>query len=312
MVSIRLLENLPSNARRFANEMGAGIAGLYGLNTGTDLSVQVLRGLRMYLEEPRIKLMGAFEDDALTALAMASLRDQFAEVSYVHALPEAAERGDDRLLLSKLIAHLREDCGVPGILAEFVPFYESDLTGTFADMGFKALDRELMVADAPLRGMARHISYPLLPGQFREAAACLVAAYDGHPSRPLHREFHFEDDALDYVHRVEAGFYGPTTAEGMRYCRDGSGRMAAVILSTELLPKLGFVLQIATRPDCQNQGYGASLIHAVVKRFTGLGITRLSLGVSTNNPARELYRKLGYEKARPFTSHYWWREQEQP
>jgi len=308
MIAIAPVQTMPQNIAPFCEEMGQGIADLYGLTNAEEFIDLLKSGMRINLEHPQIRLTGAFRGKDLLALGMSVLKPHAAEITYIHVRDGARDGEIDHQLLRSMVTMLRDDCKAQGILAEYVPFYPSNLAPGFAALGFKSVDREIMQTSAPLQGAAKHATYPLSPERYQDAAQCLAAAYEHHPSRPLHREFHTTADALDYIHRVEAGFMGHTSLDTLRYCQDSKGRLVALVLASELLPGLGFVLQVATYPGFENQGYGASLIHYVARHFETLQLPALALGLSSNNPARHLYTKLGFRSTQPFTSYYWWRE----
>ncbi|MBW1722502.1 MAG: ribosomal protein S18-alanine N-acetyltransferase [Deltaproteobacteria bacterium] len=57
------------------------------------------------------------------------------------------------------------------------------------------------------------------------------------------------------------------------------------------------VLHIAVRPDKRRRGYGRRLLEEVISTGTDWGVDQVWLEVrESNRPARELYRKMGFEE----------------
>ena len=53
-------------------------------------------------------------------------------------------------------------------------------------------------------------------------------------------------------------------------------------------------LAIAVVPEMRGQGLGSRLLDALTEKAVGSGVARISLSVSTGNPARRLYERHGY------------------
>lgn len=53
-------------------------------------------------------------------------------------------------------------------------------------------------------------------------------------------------------------------------------------------------IAIAVHESERGRGIGTLLLHALAERAREAGLTRLSLSVDTDNPARRLYERLGY------------------
>jgi GNAT superfamily N-acetyltransferase len=61
-------------------------------------------------------------------------------------------------------------------------------------------------------------------------------------------------------------------------------------------------LTIAVVASHRNQGIGRRLLHELLEASVAQGYPAISLSVAENNPARELYRSMGFEHV---TKHGW-------
>jgi len=58
-------------------------------------------------------------------------------------------------------------------------------------------------------------------------------------------------------------------------------------------------IAIAVVEEQRGNGIGAALFHAIHERARAGGVTRISLSVDHDNPARRLYERLGYVEVAP-------------
>jgi mycothiol synthase len=56
----------------------------------------------------------------------------------------------------------------------------------------------------------------------------------------------------------------------------------------------GWIVQVGVRPDWRGRGLGAALVVEVLRRMRDAGDREALLDVNVNNPAGELYRRLGF------------------
>lgn len=54
-------------------------------------------------------------------------------------------------------------------------------------------------------------------------------------------------------------------------------------------------ISMAVKEEFRNMGIGTSLMNQIENEFLKLGITKLSLSVDKQNPAKELYKRCGYK-----------------
>jgi len=173
--------------------------------------------------------------------------------------------------------------------------------------GFERVERELMAAGASAAALGadgRTVAFD--EGDWDGAAEVIVQAYAGHPGARLHVEVRDAQNARDFIQAVTESSYGPSRPEYQRMVRD-NGSCDGVIVGCEVAPRIGFILQVAVRPECQGRGLGGQLVRELARAFCEAGCTRVVLGVTSSSPARRLYERLGFSTIRGVTAHVWWR-----
>jgi ribosomal-protein-alanine N-acetyltransferase len=89
--------------------------------------------------------------------------------------------------------------------------------------------------------------------------------------------------------------------------RNDTDSCAGVVLGCEIAPDYGFILQVAVRRERQGMGIGGRLIRGLAAQFRAHGMTHIALGVTLENPAVRLYRRLGFDVVKPVNAYVWWR-----
>ncbi len=114
----------------------------------------------------------------------------------------------------------------------------------------------------------------------------------------------FEDEA--YPPQILA-FYINLSREGFILVRDPDNRriLGYVIGILEKGGREGHVVSVCVDPSYRRRGIGIMLMRRIEEYFLGKGacVSRLEVKVS-NNPAIELYKKLGYEIKEVIRSYY--------
>ena len=71
------------------------------------------------------------------------------------------------------------------------------------------------------------------------------------------------------------------------------------------LAKKGHIVSVAVMPDFRRKGIGKALVNEAMGGMRGYGAKQAFLEVRvTNDPAVDLYKKLGFEVARTISSYY--------
>jgi len=152
-----------------------------------------------------------------------------------------------------------------------LPLSERHLTGTWALSAIEA-------ADVPALG------------------SLLLAAYRD----TVDFEGETQEDAVAEVERTLGGEYGPMIAD-CSFVASNGGRIvaAAVVVLSQDRP---LVAHLVVKPAMSRKGIGTFLLHAVGNALLDAGHTELDLYVTEDNdPAVNLYRKVGFEEFARFT-----------
>lgn len=102
------------------------------------------------------------------------------------------------------------------------------------------------------------------------------------------------------AHEKDGTFFLPAqVAEGIYFGIRAHGRLVAVA-GTHLVNRVESAAAIGNvfcRPENRGQGLGSRVISAVVAALVGEGMQTIGLNVSPDNPAANLYRRLGFRDA---------------
>lgn len=303
------LDTPPENLDAFIAEIAEGVLAVYGEAAARAYEERAERGFGAAIATPAACLWSVGEGRTSRGLLLGILREGIAEITLVHVLCGQGGAEVEHALVSAATREFRK-AGARAILSEGLAYAPMDLDGAFAREGFEAIPRGLLTARAEevlMRAGACASGEPLGVPEYRAAAECIAAAYVGHPGRRLHPEVCDSEAAFGYVLRVLAGMYGPVLPTYVRGVQR-AGRCAGVLLGSEIAPGMGFVLQVATRPEHRGKGLATGLLGGFAGACLEAGVPTLGLGVTLDNPARRLYETLGFRQIRPVTAYTWWRE----
>src|SRR5690606_10714390 len=133
-------------------------------------------------------------------------------------------------------------------------------------------------------------------------AEVLLAAYARHEGRWLHPETHSIDAAREFIATAVQGGFGEVLPGSIRVARS-EGRIVAMALGAKAAAEVGFVLHVAVAPAYQGRGYGSALLADVGRVFREGGYPRVGLGVTVDNPALRLYKRLGFTEHTRLTAY---------
>ncbi len=308
MFKIRPLETLPPDFDDCVEEIAEGLSSLYGPMAAMDYRRRARAVFSSNIVHEAVLALGAFDGNRVAGILFGLLREPVAEISFIHVRAGYAGQGVEAQLVREAVALMRT-CPIENVVAEVTPFSPLELDSVFAALGFERIARQLM--HAPLEAPGLQVrrewrSVPLEQEDWPEAAACIVDAYQDHPGQRLHFEVRSQANALDFLRRVYGGSYG-TIEPGYARMIVADGVCAGVILGCEIAPGAGFVLQLAVVRKYQGAGLGAALLRELAHVFRTQSLDKVVLGVTTDNPARRLYERLGFSLLRPIEAFVWQR-----
>ncbi len=311
------IEQAPENLSDFVEEIGSGLAALYGADAGTNYLRIAPLALRASLSYPSVRMVGVIQESAgpdrtlapCSAIAIAVNRLGIAQISLIHVLQRALGLDQEYVLIRRTVELLREE-GVEGIICEAVPMAPLNLDRPFGELGFARIARVLMIAPLSKSGLARPVlreSRPLTHEDIPEFAQVIVATYQDHPGFALHAEVRTLEGAYAFLESALSGGFGATRPAFSRVV-ERDGRIVAGLVGSEVAPRVGFVLQLVVVPEWQNRGLGSLLIREAAQSFHEAGYCDLALGVTADNPARRLYERLGFRAHRDVNAYVWWKD----
>ncbi len=312
MKRLERIQTLPKNIDDFIDEIGLNMQKLYGPLARKDYLQRAKRGIAANISHPGINTYGIIESGNAHALLFGIVRNGVGEIAFIHVLSKSKGKGYESRLLDEAVKDFRK-AGIGGIVCETILNSGLVLHDSLAPLGFRHFSRELMHCSLHKNGplpSASHRPRPLTPGDWKPAAQCIVSAYQNHPGRFLHSEVQVERRALDFISRVQAGNYGQVRA-AYSQCLYHDAVCVGVILGASVAPDVGFILQVAVHPDYQRRGAGEVLIYGLREAFLQEGLSRIALGVTLDNPARELYLRLGFEPLHSIDTYAWWEDFDQ-
>lgn len=303
---IKPIDRPPANFPAYVEDIATGLSGLYGPAAGESYRRIAQKAVEATMRSDEVKTWCAVVDGEAAGLAMAMYAADSGRVPFIHVLPPHCGKGIEDRLVREAVKSLRGG-GIERITSECIPFCDINLRPVFQALGFQVYPRQLMMADTVLLstpGESVMRSAVCSPMDMRAAGEALSAAYAAHAERELHPEVQQPVSAEEFIRRALRGAFGRSRPEYVRVVRQGN-HIAGMIVGCEVAPGVGFILQVAVRPDSQGRGLGGILIGDLASAFLKRGMKRSALGVTLMNRARNLYLRLGFEPLRDVDAFVW-------
>jgi GNAT superfamily N-acetyltransferase len=214
------------------------------------------------------------------------------------------------ILVQETVDEIRRT-GVSRIESSFVPIDGPSLPPFFEREGFRTYWREFMRYElsrtqGSMSPSALVELEPLRGSDLREAAAIMLAAYNGGVDAEIGQHYRtYEGCELVLQNLVSQGGGGVPILEASAMARH-RGRGIGFIILSEIAARQGHLPQVAVLPEYQRQGLGRMLVSYGLSRLAELGFETLSLIVSRlNRPALRMYQLMGFQSVLSFPVFTW-------
>lgn len=306
MPVVRLTKDPPPNLSEFIDEIATGMGALYGAQADAHYRALAAEILPNMIAHPDVVTVLAQRDGEAAGIGVGFVRDDVGYANLIHVLKPHEGRGYEQSIATLLIETLRQ-ANSTGIVCESIPFCALDLAPAFADLGFGRVEREIMARPLePSVDRSGNSTRAMRAGDEEAVAEVIVDSYRDHPGRDLHPEVRSKAAALTLVWGAAAGQYGEVNPEYIRVAEVG-GTIVGALLGCEAAAGVGFVLHVTVHPDHQGQGIGEALVRDALHQFRLGGLSQSALGVSSDNPAKRLYERLGFQTRCAVEAFHWWR-----
>lgn len=309
MTVVRRIKHLPPNFGAFVDEVSEGMGQVYGRAAAEEYRKSGAARILATIAHPGVEGLAILQGQEARAILMSLVHEDVGQIFFLHVLRGQEPGHPERELLRHAVAGLRAE-PIKGIVCETLVFNPLHACEVLEELDFRCFERGVMRGplDAPELGMDLDVSRsrPFGTDDFRAVAECLVSAYASDPATDLHREVTTLDGALRFVEGITKGSFGEYRREFGR-CIEEDGQIVSVLLGCEAACRVGFVVQVATRPEYRNRGHAEALMREAAAAFRLARFEHIALGVTLANPARRLYERLGLSVRCPVDAYVWWR-----
>ena len=217
-------------------------------------------------------------------------------------------------LLTHVIETLQQSPGIHRIEAQLLAHETGVAAQPFVDQGFSRHARLFM--NLPLANV--HIDQkPLNPEveirrwiepDYQHAAAAITSAYRNHVDSEINDQYRTLSGSLRFLNNIirfpGCGTFDPESSYVAVHKKTRA--LVGVILCSRVRYDTGHVTQVCVLPEYRGYGLGKALLAASVHNLRQRKFAALSLTVTeANDPAVELYKRLGFETKRVFDAFVW-------
>ncbi len=236
------------------------------------------------------------------------------EIGYIGCLfveKRFASREAYLLLLAETLKALRSNGTVKRIESQIFPF-NFDPKGLFQSHGFQAIERHFLIrhlqrARPPDRRKHSVGLIPWTPAYLNQAAEVIYDSYRNSVDYALCYDYQSLRGCLRFLNNlIHSPGCGQFSTAGSLLAVDSEGHVLGVLLTSVISPQTGMIPQVSVKRSAQGKGLGSSLLNAYFQKASELGLQRVALSVSdANQGAFRLYRRLGFERCKPFHAFVW-------
>ncbi len=219
-----------------------------------------------------------------------------------------------RLLAERTVATLRQTSRLSRIECQLFPF-NFEFPPIFGELEFEVRRRHFLgrpVASDDLKEAAPPAGFefgltPWKSAFFMQAAETVFDSYQGAFDQALCRDYQSLRGCIRFLRNlIESPGCGQFNPEASLLALDRKGRVAAVLVASQIGPGKAMIPQISVRRAYQGRGLGSLMLKRCFRIAAATQLDSVSLSVSeSNSRACQLYRRLGFEDVKLFHAYVW-------
>jgi ribosomal protein S18 acetylase RimI-like enzyme len=226
----------------------------------------------------------------------------------------APERSTEFSLLSHTLATLQQSPGVHRVEAQLLLHEAGTVAEPFLREGFRQYPRLFMVLPLEAATKPRQIAMPVgveirrwSEPDYHPAAAAITASYAGHIDADINDQYRSPNGSLRFLNNIVrfpgCGVFD--NAASFVAIDQSSRALVGLILCSRVQEGVGHVTQICVVPEWRGRKLGEALLRMTMAELQRRQFSKLTLTVTQNNRAVELYRRLGFGIGRVFDAFVW-------
>ncbi len=225
-----------------------------------------------------------------------------------------SRRETEYSLLAHTLATLQQSPGVRRVEAQLLLHETGAVAEPFLHEGFRQHPRLFMVMPLQAEGKSRQIALPAgievrqwSEPDYHPAAALITAAYTGHIDADINDQYRSPNGSLRFLNNIVrfpgCGVFD--NAASFVAIDPSTHAMVALVLCSRVKDDVGHVTQVCVAPEWRGRKLGESLMRMTVAELQRRGFSKLTLTVTRNNRAVDLYQRLGFGIGRVFDAFVW-------
>jgi ribosomal protein S18 acetylase RimI-like enzyme len=226
----------------------------------------------------------------------------------------ASGRNTEYCLLSHTLATLQQSPGVRRVEAQLLLHETGTVAEPFLHEGFRQYPRLFMVLRLEPEGKSRQIAIPAgievrhwSEPDYHPAATLITASYSGHVDADINDQYRSPSGSLRFLNNI-VRFPGCGVFDNAAsfVAIDQSTRaMVALVLCSRVKDDVGHVTQVCVVPEWRGRKLGEALLRMTMAELQRRHFSRLTLTVTKDNRAVDLYQRLGFGIGRVFDAFVW-------
>jgi ribosomal protein S18 acetylase RimI-like enzyme len=278
--------------------------------------------IKKFVDAKSLAGCAAVEGGRAAGYAFYVLEEHKGLLGGLYISPQFPQRELAEKLLESTIETLRAIPLVERVEAQLIPF-GCNFDEALAGRGFRLYPRQFMLLDLQAGPPKAEDTGPARPSTgavsglklerwndryFGACARLIQLAYANHMDGEINDQYRTESGALKFLKNIimlpGCGQFQEQASFVLR--APHTQELVGVVLTSAVSVGVGHTTQICVMPGYQGHGLGRRLMEATLTALRERNFTGLSLTVtSANQPAVQLYEKLGFVKIKTFTAGVW-------